>query len=213
MYYYCHVYIFLYKCLYCTVNNNYLYNIFHFNTYFDPNFCLYKAKIILLSQTQTHTHALDPPLSSYMCTSCHCHTCLEGKRGLSPEGLCAIEGLEDSGYLKHDRTSLWVVHPLGAVQRILQHVFKCCTYTREVNSTFVFHFEDSSVLNKSACTQQSLWIGQTQLDHRILQDGLEQWAVCVDAFVHIFWRRFPVSEQPLALQRKQYLKYTFARCL
>lgn len=74
----------------------------------------------------------------------------------------------------------------------------------------MFHCEDSSVLNKSACTQQSLWIGQTQLDHRILQDGLEQWAVCVDAFVHIFWRRFPVSEQPLALQRKQYLKYTFA---
>lgn len=130
MHYYCHVYIFLYKCLYCTVNNSYLYNIFHLNTYFDPNFCLYKAKIIILSK---HTHSLTHliPQCHPTCAQVATVTRLEGKRGLSPEGLCAIEGLEDSGYLKHDRTGLWVVHPLGAVQRILQHVFKCCTHTHE----------------------------------------------------------------------------------
>lgn len=203
-----------------TVNNSYLYNICHFFTYFDPNVCLSRAKILLLSHVQIHAHSLthDPPVSSYMCTSCHRHTRLEGKRGLSPEGLCAVEGLEDSGYLKHDRTRLWVVHPLGAVQRILQHVFKCCTHRRkhthphrgEANSIYQIRCKDWSVLNKSACTQQRLWIGQAQLDNRVLQDGLEQWAVCVDAFVHIFWRRFPVSQQPFALQAKQYFSYTFA---
>lgn len=48
--------------------------------------------------------------------------------------LCSIEGLEDSGYLEHDRAGLGVVHPLGAVQRILQHVFECCRQTRETEA-------------------------------------------------------------------------------
>lgn len=45
-------------------------------------------------------------------------------------GLRAVQGLEDSGDLQHDRARLWVVHPLGAVQRVLEHVFKCCGETQ-----------------------------------------------------------------------------------
>lgn len=53
---------------------------------------------------------------------------------VNQEALCAIEGLEDSGYLEHDRARLGVVHPLGAVQRILQHVFKRCAKKTENTS-------------------------------------------------------------------------------
>lgn len=60
----------------------------------------------------------------------------------------------------------------------------------------------ANALTERACfTQQSFRIGQTQLDHWILQDGLKEWAVCVKAFVHVFWRGLPVSKQPLALQQ------------
>lgn len=45
-------------------------------------------------------------------------------------GLRAVQGLEDSGDLQHDRARLWVVHPLGAVQRVLEHVFKRCGETQ-----------------------------------------------------------------------------------
>lgn len=45
-------------------------------------------------------------------------------------GLCAVQGLEDSGDLQHDRARLRVVHPLSAVQRVLKHVFKCCGDTQ-----------------------------------------------------------------------------------
>lgn len=61
-------------------------------------------------------------------TSCHSHTGW-GFTGWRGRALCAIEGLEDSGYLEHDGAGLGVVHPLGAIQRILQHVFERCTQT------------------------------------------------------------------------------------
>lgn len=48
-----------------------------------------------------------------------------------PRGLRAVQGLEDPGDLQHDRPRLRVVHPLGAVQRVLQHVFKRCGETAE----------------------------------------------------------------------------------
>lgn len=47
----------------------------------------------------------------------------------APEMRCAlraVECLEDSGDLEHDGTCLRVVHPLRAVQRVLQHVLKRC---------------------------------------------------------------------------------------
>lgn len=55
-----------------------------------------------------------------------------GSLGLAAavHGLCAVQGLEDSGDLQHDRARLRVVHPLGAVQRVLEHVFKCCGDTQ-----------------------------------------------------------------------------------
>lgn len=95
-------------------------------------------------------HTLTPPALSLQgknntCVSAafrhtHIHTSQYGQthtqaatvtqRGGHQEALCAIEGLEDSGYLEHDGARLRVVHPLGAVQRILQHVFKRCTQTQ-----------------------------------------------------------------------------------
>ena len=58
-----------------------------------------------------------------------------GRRGppglaAAVHGLCAVQGLEDSGDLQHDRARLRVIHPLGAVQRVLEHVFKCCGDTQ-----------------------------------------------------------------------------------
>lgn len=65
----------------------------------------------------------------------HCPQLAENSKG-PPRGLLgcgecrcrlrAVHGLEDPGDLQHDRSRLWVVHPLGAVQGVLEHVFKRC---------------------------------------------------------------------------------------
>lgn len=112
--------------------------------------------------TWTHTRTRTPILSYKLPQS---HEEVGGVVG-HQRALSAIEGLEDSGYLEHDRASLWVVHPLGAVQRVLQHVFKCCTQiwgmwirnTCGYNwvSLFVFFSNQLLVFSLITCSNVSL---------------------------------------------------------
>lgn len=69
------------------------------------------------THTHAHTHLILFLIHTQAATVIHEH---------HQKALCAIKGLEDSGNLEHDGAGLWVVHPLGAVEWILQHVFKCC---------------------------------------------------------------------------------------
>lgn len=122
----------LYKCFYCTVINSYMYSILIY-TVTPPavslqgknNTCV--SAILRYTYIHTHTYA-------HVCAHTHTQAATVthgvGGGGCHQEALCAIEGLEDSGYLEHDRASLRVIHPLGAVQRILQHIFKRCTQTQ-----------------------------------------------------------------------------------
>lgn len=116
----------LYKCFYCTVINSYLQNIL-IHTLTPPALSLQGKNNTSLPHSDTHTHIHTPQYGQTYAQAANSHT--GGHRG----ALCAIEGLEDSGYLEHDRASLWVVHPLGTVQRILQHVFKRCTHKHEAH--------------------------------------------------------------------------------
>ena len=52
-------------------------------------------------------------------------------------------------------------------------------------------------------TQKSLGVGEAQLDDWVLQDGLEQEAVGVDALVQVLGGGLPVSQQPLALEHRE----------
>lgn len=94
----------LYKCFYCIVINSYICNIF-IHTLTPLSLSLKgKKQYLCLSHAHTYTfiHA-SVRLSVIKHTnpytrSCHSHT-RDGGGGGHQEALCAIEGLEDSGYL------------------------------------------------------------------------------------------------------------------
>ena len=123
------------------------------------------AKTILLSLPLIHTHT-----RTYPSIVKRTHKLPQSHRGEGhQEALCAIEGLEDSGYLEHDRASLWVVHPLGAVEGILQHVFKRCTHTHTHNAKNIFNKKPEVCKTSSNITNFACLVCQDNLDHRLLR--------------------------------------------
>lgn len=82
--------------------------------------------------------------------------------------LRAIQRLEDSRDLQHDRPSFWIVHPLSAVQGVFKHIFKGCqekeTSTLLVFQQHVLQVWDASATRKSNTYSLSKAAGKQPLE-------------------------------------------------